>query len=296
MPKVHTADILPNTETLPLEIERPRRMKLKYQLPRVYEKLLPGDLLQFSPEEKKATCDTCAMAKPRHRGKVHYREDLKCCTFHPFLPNYLVGALLLEPANPGTAVLQDKIARREYALPIGMVAPIRYQLEFGERKENDFGQREEWLCPYYNSENQNCNVWRNRGVVCTTFHCKSSYGPAGLRFWDQFSDYLSYVEMALLEESLVMLDFSPRQIIDLLDYLNRSEGTSAEKTSWVLPKEKAKLLWNGYFDDQETFYKKTFAIVSGLDKRSFHELLGEQGEKLLEQVFRSQKKLEEMKL
>lgn len=271
-------------------------MKLQYQLPNLYQKLLPGELLQFEPKETKATCDSCAMSRPRHRGKIHYREDLKCCTFHPFLPNYMVGALLLEPASAGNQVLRDKIARREYALPIGMVAPVRYQLDFSERQENDFGQREDWLCPYYNREKQNCNVWRHRGVVCTTFHCKSSYGPAGQRFWHEFSEYLSYVEMALLEEALVMLDFSPRQIVDLLDYLNRSSGTVAEKKSWVLPEAKAKLLWNGYFDDQEAFYKKTFAIVSGLDKRSFHELLGEQGENLLEQVFRTQKKLKEMNL
>ena len=48
--------------------------------------------------------------------------------------------------------MRDKIRRREYALPIGMVAPVRYQMEFNKRKENEFGQREDWLCPYFNRE------------------------------------------------------------------------------------------------------------------------------------------------
>lgn len=261
-------------------------MLLKYQLPRIYEHILPREIMNFAPEEKKATCDTCAMARPRNKAKVHYREDLKCCTFHPFLANYLVGALFHESGSTEAhRIFRDKIERREYALPIGMVAPVRYQVEFNNRQEGDFGQREDWLCPYYNRENQNCNVWRNRGVVCTTFFCKSSYGKMGLKFWEKLSNYLWYVELALLEEALVMLDFSPRQTMELLDYHNRHDGTAAEKKSWVLPEKKARELWNGYYDDQEGFYKKSFEIVANLDKKAFHEMIGEQGQSLEEEIF-----------
>ncbi|WP_415061456.1 hypothetical protein [Bdellovibrio sp.] len=261
-------------------------MLLKYQLPRVYENILPREILNFSPDEQKATCDSCAMSRPRHRGKIHYREDLKCCTFHPFLPNYMVGALFKEESSTEAhRIFRDKIARREYALPIGMVAPVKYQVAFNQRQEGDFGQREEWLCPYYNKEKQNCNVWRNRGVVCTTFFCKSSYGKAGLKFWEKMSSYLWYVELALLEEALVMLDFSPRQIMTLLDYHNRFEGTVAEKKSWVMPESKAKELWNGYYEDQESFYKKCHDVVVNMDKKAFHELIGEQGQALEEDLF-----------
>lgn len=261
-------------------------MLLKHQLPRIYENLLPREILQFSPEEKKATCDNCAMSPPRHRGKVQYRADLKCCTFHPFMPNYLVGALFTEQSSTEAhRIFRDKIARREYSLPIGMVAPVRYQVEFNQRQEGDFGQREDWLCPYYNRENQNCNVWRNRSVVCSTFFCKSSYGKVGLKFWEKLGSYLWYVELALLEEALVMLDFSPRQVMSLLDYHNRHEGTAAEMKSWVIPEKTAKDLWNGYYDDQESFYKKSFEIVGNIDKKAFHELIGEQGQSLEEDLF-----------
>lgn len=261
-------------------------MILKYQLPRIYENLLPREILQFEPNETKATCDTCAMSRPRETGKIHYREDLKCCTFHPFIPNYMVGALFNESSSTDAhRIFRDKIAKREYALPIGMVAPVKYQVEFNNRTETEFGQREDWLCPYYNKEKQNCNVWRNRGVVCTTFFCKSSYGDQGIAFWDKLNNYLWYVELALLEEALVMLDFSPRQVMTLLDYHNRTKGTAAEKKSWSMDEKKAKELWNGYFDDQEGFYKKSFEIVSNLDKKAFHEMLGEQGQFMEEELF-----------
>ncbi|MNL31998.1 hypothetical protein D3C87_1538200 [compost metagenome] len=82
-----------------------------------------------------------------------------------------------------------------------------------------------------------------------------------------------------------MLDFSPRQVMELLDYHNRYDGTAAEKKSWVLPEAKAKDLWNGYYDDQVGFYKKSYKIISELDKRAFHEMIGEQGQDLEEQLF-----------
>ncbi|WP_413293895.1 hypothetical protein ACLSU7_02175 [Bdellovibrio sp. HCB185ZH] len=261
-------------------------MILKYQLPQVYQTLLPREILNFEPQEKKATCDTCAMSRPREKGKIHYREDLKCCTFHPFIPNFMVGALLSDPnATEAHRIFRAKIANREYSLPIGMVAPVKYQVAFNNREEGDFGQREDWLCPYYNKEKSNCNVWRNRGVVCTTFFCKSSYGDRGIDFWEHLNNYLWYVELALLEEALVMLDFSPRQTMTLLDYHNRTDGTAAEKKSWSMPEAKFKELWNGYHDDIEGFYKKCFEIVSNLDKKAFHEMLGEQGQSLEETLF-----------
>ena len=261
-------------------------MILKYQLPQIYSNLLPREILEFAPQETKATCETCAMARPRNKEKIHYREDLKCCTFHPFIPNFMVGALFNESSSTKAhEIFRGKIERREYALPIGMVAPVKYQAEFNNREEHEFGQREDWLCPYYNKENQNCNVWRNRGVVCTTFFCKSSYGKTGEDFWEKLNNYLWYVELALLEEALVMLDFSPRQVMTLLDYHNRQDGTAAEKKSWSMPEKKAIELWNGYYDDQEGFYKKSFEIVQNLDKKAFHEMLGETGQSLEEDLF-----------
>jgi hypothetical protein len=258
-------------------------MKLKYQVPRIYEGLLPRDLLQMEAQETKATCDHCVMAKPQNRGEIFYKPDLKCCTFYPFLPNYVVGAILSQEslsAPSALASIRNKIAKQEYSLPLGLVAPPNYQVAFNHRKKNEFGQREEWLCPYFNQEQQNCGIWRQRGAVCTSFYCKSSHGVKGLRFWAELSNYLTYVEMALMEESLVMLDFSPRQVSDLLNYLNRQEATKTEMKSPRLPESKAQKLWNGYYEDQEAFFKKCFQIVTDLDKKSFQELLGDTGRQL----------------
>jgi len=262
-------------------------MKLKHQVPRIYQDLLPRDIMSFEAVEAKATCDSCIMAKPKNRGEIFYEPDLKCCTYYPFLPNYVVGAILSGEDTSKTLAapsalqsIRDKIETRQYSLPLGLVAPPSYQVPFNHRGKNEFGRREDWLCPYFNHQDQNCGIWRYRGAVCTSFYCKSSYGQKGIQFWDQISNYLTYVEMALMEESLVMLDFSPRQISDLLGYLNRQEATKLEMKSAVMPEKKARKLWNGYFDDQEGFFKKSFQIVAELDRKAFKELLGETGQQL----------------
>lgn len=259
---------------------------IKHQLPRIYQSLLPKELLLGEVVESKATCDNCNWKA--------YQPDLKCCTFEPYLPNFLVGALFESPATSEGALesLREKITMRKYSLPIGMTPSVRYQVHFNERNPQDFGNRREWLCPYFNREQNNCGIWKNRGSVCTTFFCQSSYGKKGELFWNQMNDYLTYVEMALMEEVLVHLDFSPRQISDCLQYLNRQEGSVAELRSASLPIEKARKLWNGYFDEQEQFFRKTYQMVQEFDKRRFKEAMGSMGAEIEEKLLETLRKLQ----
>lgn len=275
-------------------------------LPELYKKILPNSILDMNLNETKATCDNCIMAKTRNtkstrttnttkninkdlsitnQKKITYQANLKCCTFHPFFPNFLIGATLLDAQLENAhQVIRDKIKRREYSLPIGMPAPVRYQIEFNEKTKTDFGNRADWLCPFYLKEENRCGNWQNRGVVCTTFFCKSSYGKKGQLFWQTMSDYLSYTEMAIMEESLNYLDFSPRQVSHLLGYLKRETGTVQELRSWVLTEPTAIKLWNGYYDEQEQFFIKSYQLAANLNRKTFSQLLGPLGQTLLKQV------------
>lgn len=249
------------------------------QIPEFYSQYFPRSLLQAEVNEKLATCENCLMAREL-QDSISYKANLKCCTFHPFQPNYLMGGLLKSGTADFRALesIERKVQSREYVLPIGIVAPVPHQLEFQARTRHEFGNREDWLCPYYNQVDQNCGIWKFRGAVCSTFFCRSSYGKAGSNFWERFSDYLTYVEMALMEEALVMLDFSPRQISDNIDYLNRFEANSSERVQKELPEKLARKIWNGYFDDQLGFYKKCYEIVANMTKTQFKEAMGEQGQ------------------
>lgn len=255
------------------------------QLPELYKKILPNAILDLKINETKATCENCIMAKPAKKETTTYQANLKCCTFHPFFPNFLIGASLLdEKLETAHQVIRDKIKRREYSLPIGMPAPVRYQIEFNKKTKTDFGNRADWLCPFYLKDENRCGNWQNRGVVCTTFFCKSSYEKKGQQFWHAMSDYLSYVEMATMEETLNYLDFSPRQVSHLLGYLKRETGSSQELRSWVLPEPTAIKLWNGYYHEQEQFFIKSYQLAANLNRKTFSQLLGPLGQTLQKQV------------
>jgi hypothetical protein len=90
--------------------------------------------------------------------------------------------------------------------------------------------------------------------------------------------------MALLEEALIRLDFSPRQISEQMEFLNRHKGSGWELSTDVLPVEVSKRLWNGYFEEQEQFFKKTFQIVKSFSKSDYPEMMGELGSNVEEQL------------
>jgi hypothetical protein len=262
-------------------------MKFKYLTAPLYAGLLPSEVLRMDITETKATCESCLMARAPTALKERYENHLKCCTYYPLVPNFAVGAVLADTGgrySHAQKVIRDLIQKRQYALPIGLLAPVRYQLEFKKRQKGEFGRIEEWLCPYFHKEKNQCSMWAYRGAVCTSFYCQSSFGRRGQKYWSQISDYLTYVEMALLEEALIRLDFSPRQISESLHYLNREDGTAQEKKSWVLPEKVARRFWRDYYSDQEGFFIKCFDIVSGFDKRAFKEMMGEQGQQIQNQL------------
>lgn len=268
-------------------------MKFKYLTAPLYQGLLPLAILEADISETKATCDNCLMSKTPIPKEKRYREDLKCCTFYPFIPNFAVGAILAEDRHvKGRKVMQDLIQKNQYSLPIGLVPPIKYQMAFKKRKPHDFGNIESWLCPYYDKQASGCSIWSYRGAVCTSFYCKSSYGRSGKKYWGLISDYLTYVEMALTEEALIRLDFSPRQISESLDYLNREKASLEESKSWSLSVRAGKKLWRDRYGAHEEFYIKCYEIVKGFDRRDFKEMIGELGENLQNRVLAQYRILE----
>ena len=261
-------------------------LKLKYILPAIYQNFLSDKVLSLDSAETKATCDNCLRSRDK-RFAYTYKPDLKCCTFHPYLPNYAIGGLLSENSGyeggVGRHKLIEKINKREFVFPIGALAPFDYQFLFLSKDEEQFGNDENLLCPYFDKNKNRCSIWQYRGVVCTSFYCRSDYGQDGLKFWAVLSDYLSYVEMALAEECLVQLDFSPRDLSDQLQYLNKREFEPNEIEMKDLSVEADKKIWNGYTDKIE-FYKKCFKIVSQIDRKQFKEILGNQGLELEKEV------------
>ena len=84
-------------------------------LPELYERWVSAVLGAPSPQERRATCDTCAMC-PQEDGTMlpaayPFRPDTKCCTYEPTLANYLAGGILTAPADdPGRTTVEARLA------------------------------------------------------------------------------------------------------------------------------------------------------------------------------------------
>lgn len=256
-------------------------MSLKKSLPAIYERFINPQILNIDIIETKATCDNCLRSRDQ-RFEYLYKPELKCCTFFPFLPNYAVGGIIHKKLN-GASIVKNKIIKNEFNLPIGLYPTLKYQYDFQTKGVQDFGNKKNLLCPYYDTENSNCSIWEFRGTVCTTFFCRSDYGKKGIQFWDNLNEYLSYVEIALAEECLVMMDFSPRDVSDQLTFMNQKEFTLKQETQKSLNEKDMKMFWNGY-KSPEDFYLMCYSMVQGLTKKQFQEIIGDKGRALEKNV------------
>src|SRR5262245_22308800 len=88
------------------------------------EKALPGEI----PGESKSTCDKCAMCvhadeRPGSGGTLFFNPQVKCCSYLPELPNFLVGGVLIDkdPAfQKGRASVEARLEAKVEVTPFGM--------------------------------------------------------------------------------------------------------------------------------------------------------------------------------
>jgi hypothetical protein len=183
-------------------------------LPGIYHPLLPAFFDAKAPEERKATCESCAMCPPSGAsaaaGVVYFRPDTKCCTYHPRLPNYLVGAILADASEEmaeGRRRIRAQIAGRTGVSPRWVAPSRRYTLLLKASRESSFGRSTALLCPYFQEQGGLCSIWRYRESDCSTFFCKHEGGADGKIFWSGLDSYLRLVEARL--SALAIAHLSP---------------------------------------------------------------------------------------
>ena len=225
--------------------------------------------------EKTATCHDCLCSRPERKNLPFYQKHLKCCTFHPFLPNYEVGAILAseDVGYEAKEVVRQKIQRREYALPLGVFAPVSYQVAFNQREPADFGNKESFLCPYFDRKKEQCGIWRHRGSVCTSYFCASDRGAVGLEFWERLGDYLHVCEMVLAQDCVVSMGLPPDCIDGQLEYINCATGTPEELAINSMSVPLHRSYWVDWSGDIEEYYLSCCRYLKNLSPREIGELL-----------------------
>jgi hypothetical protein len=272
---------------------RAMRASLRDALPSVYRSLLPAFFELEPPPEEKATCASCAMCPPAGveppEGVAYFRADLKCCTYFPTLPNYLVGALLAD-ADPALAEGQRRV-RARIAGHVGVsprwVEPSRkYRLLHKAARITSFGRAPSLRCPYYVEDGGLCSIWRHRESECATWYCKYDAGADGEAFWKALSAYLRALEVALSSHALsqVAPELPVPEVRDGVLTLEEIEDRAPAPAEYAA-------LWGEWLGREEQLYLRCHEVVRGLGQSELAALTGGDPAEALAKLIEAQRRV-----
>lgn len=234
-------------------------------LPPLYTRLFPELVSTRAPTETEATCSQCAMCEDSLAAgnRMFFSASTKCCTYHPGLPNFLVGALLSDERpefDEGRRRIREKITRRIGLTPHGILPPRQHTLVYHGVSPRVFGRAEALLCPYYHAEHGNCTIWQFRESVCSTFFCKFAHGADGARYWRTLQGMLAAIQLDLVHYALHTLGFDPERVLEKAAH----EVTAEELDDKRLPDDVHRDLFGEWFDREEELYIECFRTVNAL--------------------------------
>jgi Fe-S-cluster containining protein len=237
-------------------------------LPAVYERIMPEFFERSVPEETRATCESCAMCKKADGAApdgMFFRPDVKCCSYHPKLPGYLVGATLAE-GGEGALRIEAKIAARVGVTPQWISAPQKFLVLYDAARHSSFGRSTALLCPYF--ENGRCSIWKNRESVCTTFFCKYEKGAVGRAFWVAVRQYLGAMERALAEYAVKVV--APELVEPQIQRLTLSIDDLEDRPP---SDDSYSAYWGAWKGREKELYAASFRVISELSRDDYERVV-----------------------
>lgn len=252
------------------------RSTIRAALPPVYGPLLPAVFDEPAVHESRATCESCQMCDhgtvPAELSASYFRPDTKCCTYHPALPNYLVGAVLADERPElaeGKTRIRAQIQKRLGVSPQRLSPSKKWTLLYRAAMESSFGRSLLLRCPYLDDE-ERCSIWYHRESICATFYCKFDGGVAGALFWKALKAYLSHVEetLSVWAARQVSKDVrDPRQDDTAALSLAEFEERPADDATHAK-------IWGPWAGREEELYIACHERVRSLTREEFEKLVG----------------------
>jgi hypothetical protein len=261
-------------------------LKFSTKLPAIYFRIIPEFLELEYAEETIATCENCNLCKSKQSPYI----DTKCCTYQPYLANYLVGGVLvdIDPSlSKGKEIIKEQILARKGVTPYGIIPSHDYIKRERALKSIDFWKvpKEEMtkqLCSYY--DDGNCTVWKYREHLCVTHFCSSVGGSKGKEFWKTIDNYLKMAETSLSQYAMLKLEW------DVLNFKTKRINTDdfkLEDENGNIIDENYSALWGEWEGRELEFYKQCFEIVNEIDSNTFQKITGIQREILEAAIWKS---------
>lgn len=245
------------------------------------DELLAGPI----PHETEATCDDCAMCappgEPSSDSARFFDPHVKCCSYMPVMPNFLVGRILTDgdPAlAQGLATVKARLAAGIAVTPLGLDCPPTYALLYAHQGSDVFGRSLAIRCPHFLDEGGGrCGVWQHRNSVCATYFCKFVRGALGQRFWSAMRDLLLAIESDLARWCVLELDVGAEvleRLSTFLDESNRARHLDANALDGVADAATYQALWGHWRGREREFYVKCARLVDALTWREVVAVCG----------------------
>ncbi len=146
------------------------------------------------PTEPLADCGACPMA-----GKP-FLADVRCCTSHPVLPNFLAGRALF-CGGVGAGKLLERLGSEDGLDPRGGEPPAGWKETYERDREGAFGRRRSWACPFWVEGALSCSIWADRSSTCRSWFRRHVDGAHGQRAWGAWRALGRGAESALARQA-----------------------------------------------------------------------------------------------
>ena len=134
-------------------------------------------------------CGNCFMINPKGltRDLGPFEKNLKCCTFHPFLPAFTVGALIAQK----NSVIENYLSKSRLS-PLGA-----FPRESGT-SICQTGKIRSTACVFLSVDGgARCTIRDYRPSTCAGYACRSSRGADGLKAWREWEEKVKEFEWTL---------------------------------------------------------------------------------------------------
>ncbi len=215
---------------------------------------------------------------PRHGN---FDRDVKCCSYHPDLPNYLVGGVL-QDASARRDDMAAAIARGIGVSPLGLAQPPASAAVYREAAAA-FGTAHALRCPWYVPGGANasstaesaaepaasaaaitsgqCGIWRHRPAVCATYFCKFERGAVSQAFWTATKALLLELELEVSLWCATQLDATG----GLPNHRGRAQGgISTADLDGGTDDASRRAQWGNWFGREAEFFVRCAELVATL--------------------------------
>jgi hypothetical protein len=200
----------------------------------------------------------CTFQERRANADYEFNLNTKCCSFHPSIPNFLVGAIICDNDQDPEAKAQFvRGALTNEITPFGIDPSYATRLYY---RLKPFGKFVQANCPFYmNHRVGSCAIYNHRNAVCSTWFCKHERGGVGWRFWQKLDEMLTVAEIELSKHCIAKLQIKiPEE-----------------------PKDVRERFWGNWMFREPEFFQECWKIVERL---TWGEVLSIGGERLSKAV------------